>query len=259
MLSRTRNARLALMMASALLCAPGASASIIIDNLTILQTVMVPDGAINPTGTTATGVKLDTAFNTFIGPDREVFVERQSTTPSDDDVSVKTGFGSLKYNSAESTLGRARVIYDGVSGDGTIEDFNDDPSDFGLNLDLSNYYKLTIRATTDNKTLPFTVVLYKSATEYMVSTVQLYSPNPTPLEFSMLFAGFSATGASKETILSNVNAVSLAFNSDYSGEIGADATVSLLAFTQVPEPGTLAVVGAALLGIASVARRRLGN
>lgn len=240
-----------------LLAAQTANATIILDQLSIFQNVFVPDAGVNATATTNSGVVLDNGSDSFIGSDREVFVQRVSAAPANNQVSLQAGFGEFNYNSSNLTQGRAKIVYDGASGDSVITNFDDAPDSYLLGLNLTNYYKLTVVASTDNKPLPLTVTLYSSNSVLMTHTIVLQTPNPlTPATYSFYFNDFAVTGGTLGGILANVNAVAIAFNADYSGQIGADSTVSLLEFTQIPEPGTLALVGISLLSAGAFFRKR---
>lgn len=244
-----------LLALSAICLSSTAHAAIIIDQLSLFQKVFVPDGNVGGTGTIATGTRADVG-DTFLGPDREMFVQRVSNAVSDNDVALTVAGGLLRYTSSDTTQGRGRVVYDGVSGDGVIANFGDAPDNYGLALDLSNFYKIRVVASTDSHSIPFSVTLYSTATKYATGSIVLQTVNGVPQNYAIYFANFTPVGDTLGNILSNVNALSLAFNANYSGEIGADATVSLLEFTQIPEPATLALVGLSLFGV-TVLRRKL--
>jgi len=104
-----------------------ASASIIIDNFTIAQTVAIPPAAL------ATGRALDSGADTFLGGDREILVERSAGSAN----SVTVGSGQLDFVTA--TTGRTEILYDGASADAILAAFNAAPDSYTLGLNLSGF------------------------------------------------------------------------------------------------------------------------
>lgn len=198
----------------------------------------------------------------IIGGERDLFVELlASPDPANSNVSFGVSANRLSYNSDPEVDSTGEVQWDGVDGSPNLA--------FGLgNIDLSaagNAFKVDVIFS--DADFFFDVGAWTDGTnEFSVIRLQAIATT-TGASFTIPFTAFSNCAATNVTCgsgdttpvdFSMLNAINLVVNPLGAGtasqRLAIDFTIDSI--TTVPEPATLALFGAGLLGIGAATRRQ---
>lgn len=222
----------------------GAQASLVIDSFTVPQGIEISDKLTD--GNTVSAPQV--GGGDILGGFRDVYVSKQGNLAADPNAGVSANVfvggdgGTLSYNEQSGQNGFGTVRWDGVSTGGAIN-----TSGLG-SLDLTasgSAFKVDlIRADAG---LPLTFFVWSDLLNnnvYSLSSFMLTASGAGSYIFN--FSDF--IGAN----FADVGALELQINGGQLGDL--DAQVDMVSV--VPEPGTLALAGIALLGLGAIRRRK---
>jgi hypothetical protein len=214
------------------------AAPVLIDNFNTTQNLTIPSGGSNPTnisGSVATGANA-------IGGSRTIDLTRTSGLGSAEASANIVTNGVLAFDTASSTIGAARLTWNAggaglgnadLTGGGTNQVF-----DVAIRSDL--VAQLTLTVTSDGGTSSWTFNAPGNGSGNPFVDLLLDFNNPT----SSTGTGADLTAADQIQLFINSNNVT-----------SFDGQIDFIQARGVPEPITLALFGASLIGL-GVARRR---
>ncbi|AOF85342.1 PEP-CTERM -sorting domain protein [Hydrogenophaga sp. RAC07] len=222
----------------------GGAHALVIDSFTVPQGMEISDKLTD--GNTVSAAQV--GGGDILGSFRDVYVSKQGNVAADPNAGVSANVflggdgGTLSYNEQSGQNGFGTVRWDGISTGGAI-----DIDGLG-GLDLTAFgtsFKVDlIRADAG---LPLTFFVWSDVMNdnvYSMSSLMLTATGAGSYIFN--FSDF--IGAN----FADVGALELQINGGQMGDL--DAQVDMVSV--VPEPGTLALAGIALLGLGAIRRRK---
>jgi hypothetical protein len=176
-------------------------------------------------------------------------------------VSNSTGLASVETSAL--VRGRGLLTYNGTNSPNTgvtAGAFNA-PGSFNLGgIDITQggvNQAVFVRGYADNSGIPIIFTFWSNSTSYARGVLHLPgSSNGSLLSHYLLFTNFTATGGSLNSILANVNAITVELNGAAPGvTVGTDVLLDYMIAASIPEPGTYLTIGSALVGLCFLRRR----
>lgn len=219
--------------------AAGAQAAFVIDDFSAPQ-ALITDLTTGDGGVWA----VQTASASILGGYRDLYVEKSSSAADDGFLGVRAGVnnGILNYSQDTGQGATGFVRWDGIATGGAI-----DTSGLG-GIDLSTAgVAIRVEVISADLNFPLTFNVWTDGDNDNVFTLSSLTKlaGPGPGIFDFMFTDF--VGAD----FSRVGALELVLNN--SAVVDLDIRIDLI--QAVPEPGTLALVGATLLGLGAARRR----
>jgi hypothetical protein len=247
-------------------------ASLIIDNFVISQSVAVTtnNGATSSTLTPA-GLFFDTVSATsVVTADREILARLTTAATQSRNVTLSSNSdtaGFLVLNSNPDTgsvtgSGAGEVVYERQNaGDTVISAFAADPNIFALALNFTLYgNQLELRGNVNTEvatSVPVVVTIYGDGVNSGLTATAQFNLTSTLTTYQIPYSSFTGN----LSVLSDVGAVRMLVGSGTTlSGTGADVFIDYLSITgtpitPIPEPGTMALLGAGIIGLVAVARK----
>jgi len=225
--------------------AAGANAAFVIDDFSTSQ-ALVRDGTTGDGGVGFTSV----CGGGIIGGCRDIYVEKFGAAVDDDTpgfpglgVSAFVNAGRLAYSQDTGQRGIGIVRWDGANNFAgiTVDGLG------GIDLTSGNVVGVRFQVLSADLNFPFTLQAWTDPTNtntWVMSEVTV-NASAGPGNYDVFFGGFAGADFSR------VGALQLVLNNGLINDI--DIQIDII--QNIPEPGTLALVGATLLGLGAARRR----
>lgn len=232
-----------------------ANANLVIDDFSASQGVV----STSSVGSSAVSTISDASI---YGSYRDIWVEKTSPASgigASTSVTAQVSDGAYSFSAGSNSNGAGHIRWDGIG----VNSFN-----LGLNL-LTSGSQGSIDVYSSDANYPFTIKLFTSATKYSFLTLAAIGA-PAPgytkgIAYDLFFGAGDPlkialeTGVDGAVDLENVGAIEIIINDPtYSLPrtqfVDIDTTIDKVAL--VPEPATIALLGASLIGLAANRRRQ---